>query len=116
MVEWHVAGVEPGTRLVDYAKAHLAVVAIDAIGPLIAAGAVLLGARIGRIDYPVHTGDTVAVTLAAIESLRLAAEPVALAVHFEDDDVIVVEKPARMHVHPVRPYRTGTPVHAPLHH
>ena len=101
-------------RLVEFAKAHLAVVPVGAIGPLIAAGAVELDGRAGRIADPVVPGSLIAVSRAAIASLAIAVEPAAIAVVFEDADVIVVDKPAGMHVHPIGDYRRGTLVNALL--
>ena len=43
-------------------------------------------------------------------------EPIPLAVVFEDESIIVIDKPAGMIVHPVRNVRTGTLVNALLHH
>jgi 23S rRNA pseudouridine1911/1915/1917 synthase len=102
-------------RLVDYAKAHLAVVDVPAIGPLIASGAVTINDRVGRIADPVHTGDMLGValdSLAAIDALVPAA--MTLPIAYEDDDLIVVDKPAGMHVHPIGPFRTDTVINALL--
>ena len=43
-------------------------------------------------------------------------EPVPLDIHYEDDHVIVLDKPAGMIVHPAGSVRTGTLVNALLHH
>lgn len=101
-------------RLVDHAKAHLVVVDVPAIGPLIASGGLTINGRVGRIADPVAPADVVEVT-AALENALVPA-PMTLPIVYEDDDLIVVDKPAGMHVHPIGPYRDGTVVNALLSH
>ena len=96
-------------RLVDVTKQHLAVVPIDDIGPLIANGRVQLAGRIGRIDDEVRPGDAL-----STDATGLAPEDHALAIAFEDDALIVIDKPHGMHVHPLGEFRTGTLLNAML--
>lgn len=103
-------------RLVDHAKAHLVVVPVGAIGELIKRGALAIDGRAGRIDAPVAPGARVTVDAAAIAEVAFIPEDVPLAIAFEDDDLIVVDKPAGMHVHPLGPHRTGTLLNALLWH
>lgn len=104
-------------RLVDYAKAHLATVAVGAVGPLIAQGAITVNGRVGTMTELVWPADVIAVTPEAhAAAFPLVPEPRALTICFEDEDLLVVDKPAGMHVHPVGPYRAGTLVNALLAH
>jgi 23S rRNA pseudouridine1911/1915/1917 synthase len=103
-------------RLVDVAKAHLGLVPVDAIGPLIATGAVTIGARVGTINDPVAVGDVLAIDLAALPAGTLAPAPMTLAIGYEDDDLIVVDKPSGMHVHPIGAFRDGTALNCLLTH
>lgn len=104
-------------RLVDYAKAHLATVAVGAVGPLIAQGAITVNGRIGTMSERVGPEDVIAVAPAAhAAAFPLVPEPRPLAICFEDEDLLVVDKPAGIHVHPMGPYRTGTLVNALLAH
>jgi len=99
---------ETPLRLVDHAKAHLVVVPVSEIGGLIAGGALQIEGRIGRIADLVHRGDLVTVDAAALAPLRVRPEDSALLVHHEDAELMICEKPAGMHVHPIGPYREGT--------
>jgi 23S rRNA pseudouridine1911/1915/1917 synthase len=99
-------------RLVDVAKAHLIAVPVDRVGPLIAAGGVTIDGRIGKIAELVHAG---AELVATPESL-VAAEPLAVPIAYEDDDLVAVDKPCAMHVHPIGRWRTGTLQNQLLHH
>jgi 23S rRNA pseudouridine1911/1915/1917 synthase len=101
-------------RLVDYAKAHLVVVPVGAIGELIKSGAIQIDGRTGRIDDPVEEGARVTVDVTAIAAIP--PEDVPLLVSYEDADLLVVDKPAGMHVHPLGPHRTGTLLNALLWH
>jgi 23S rRNA pseudouridine1911/1915/1917 synthase len=98
-------------RLVDVTKQHLAVVPIDDVGPLIANGRVQLAGRTGRIDDAVHPGDSL-----ATDATGLVPETCTLAIAFEDDALVIVDKPHGMHVHPLGEFRTGTLLNAMLWH
>jgi 23S rRNA pseudouridine1911/1915/1917 synthase len=111
-----VGGAAHGTRLVDHAKAHLAVVPVDGVGPLIATGAITIGPRVGRIADRVCTGDVLGIALAALPGAALAPAPMTLPIRYEDDALVVVDKPAGMHVHPIGAFRSDTVVNALLTH
>lgn len=100
-------------RLVDLVKQHLAVVAIDRIGSLIAGGAIMVDGRTGKINDHVAVGAELSV-LALPEVL--VPEDVPLVIAFEDGDLLVVDKPAAIHVHPLGAYRRGTLLNALLWH
>jgi 23S rRNA pseudouridine1911/1915/1917 synthase len=108
---FRVAG---AARLVDVAKQHLAVIAIDHVGPAIAAGAITVNGRRGAINDRVVDGDLLAVIGALGEPL--VPEPGPLRVLAEDADLLVVDKPAGMHVHPLGAHRTGSLLNALLWH
>lgn len=103
-------------RLVDAAKAHLGVVPVDEVGPLIASGAIAIGARVGTINDPVAIGDVLAIDLAALPASALAPAPMTLTIRYEDDDLVVVDKPSGMHVHPIGAFRVDTVLNCLLAH
>lgn len=103
-------------RLVDLAKAHLVVVAASEIGPLIAAGAIRVDGRAGSINGHVAAGQHLDVDIAALGEHALIPEAVTVPVLHEDDDLVIVDKPAGMHVHPIGPHRGGTVLNALLWH
>ncbi|WP_299699153.1 RluA family pseudouridine synthase [uncultured Tateyamaria sp.] len=61
-------------------------------------------------------GAVVEVTVEAAEESHIGAEDIPLDVVFEDDDLIVVNKPAGMVVHPAPGSPSGTLVNALMHH
>ncbi|MCY4414211.1 MAG: RluA family pseudouridine synthase [Alphaproteobacteria bacterium] len=67
-------------------------------------------------SHKVAVGDIYDVHMPELKEARLVAEDIPLAVVFEDEDIIVVNKPAGLVVHPAPGHHTGTLVHALLHH
>ena len=64
----------------------------------------------------VVSGDRLVVTIPEPEKLNLTPENIPLDILFEDEHLIVVNKPAGMVVHPAPGHYTGTLVHALLYH
>src|SRR5205085_6018062 len=64
----------------------------------------------------VKPGDPIEVRVPAPEPLEVAPEPIPLAVLFEDADIIVIDKPAGLVVHPAAGHASGTLVNALLYH
>ena len=75
---------------------------------LIEAAQVLLNNRQARPSTPVHAGDTVTVHLPAPQPVGLVAEALPLQIVYEDRDVVVIDKPAGMVVHPAPGHDRGT--------
>lgn len=73
------------------------------------------GIRI-KASYKVSAGEAVSVLLPEPEALKLLPEPIPLDILYEDSDVIVVNKPKDMVVHPAAGHYTGTLVNALLYH
>ena len=66
--------------------------------------------------FRVTEGAVINVTVAAAQDSHIGAENIPLDVVFEDDDLIVVNKPAGMVVHPAPGTPGGTMVNALIHH
>lgn len=64
----------------------------------------------------VKGGDLVSCTVSELQPLRAEAEDIPLDIVYEDDHVLVVNKPAHMVVHPAPGNANGTLVNAILHH
>ncbi len=83
---------------------------------LLESGAVVCrGRKVGKSDK-LPAGAEVAVTLPAPQPLEAAPEDLPLDVVYEDGDVIVVNKPVGMVVHPAPGHPSGTLVNALLYH
>ena len=79
-------------------------------------GDVTVNGRTVSKNYRQKAGDTILVTLPEPESLELQPENIPLDIVYEDDDLLVVNKPKGMVVHPAPGHSTGTLVHALLYH
>ena len=83
---------------------------------LIESGAVTVNGKAVSKSYKLTGGEDIAVTLPAPEPVKAVAQDIPLDVVYEDADVIVVNKPSGMVVHPAPGHADGTLVNALLHH
>ena len=77
---------------------------------------VLVNAKVEKPKYQVQAGDQIEVTIPDPVALDLEPENIPLDIVYEDDDVIVVNKPAGMVVHPSPGHPDHTLVNALLYH
>jgi len=83
---------------------------------LIDEGRVTVGGVVAAKSLRVRSGDEIEVVVPAPAPLEVLPEAIPLRVLFEDADLIVVDKPAGLVVHPAAGHATGTLVNALLHH
>lgn len=110
-----------GRKLVDVVKDRLAVLAITEVGEFVRDGGVLVDGEPGGINDLVPAGARLTVDAAALAVLGGAdrcTPPSAtpLTIVHEDEHLVVVDKPAGMHVHPLGEHRADTLVGAMLWH
>jgi len=80
------------------------------------AGQILVNDRSRPASYRVRSGDRVSLAVPPPEPSGLAPEPLALDILYEDDDLIVVNKPPGLVVHPAPGHRGGTLLNALVYH
>lgn len=83
---------------------------------LIDVGNVTVDGVVRRAKFKVTPGQVVMVTIPAPTVEAIEPEDIPLSILFEDEDVIVLDKPAGLVVHPAPGHATGTLVNALLHH
>ena len=83
---------------------------------LIEQGCVLVNGKPGKPSYKVRAGDRIAVEIPPPRPLEARPEDIPLDVLYEDDDLIVINKPAGLVVHPAAGNHEHTLVNALLHH
>lgn len=83
---------------------------------LIHAGNVCINGKCVRNNYRVKPDDLITVDEPAPAAPDIAAEDIPLDILYEDEDVILVNKPKGMVVHPAAGHNTGTLVNALLYH
>lgn len=84
---------------------------------LIKSGDVSLnGIPASKASQPVSQGDLIDVAIPAARSVEILPENIPLEILYEDDDLLVVNKPKGMVVHPAAGHDSGTLVNAILYH
>ncbi|MHA7963748.1 RluA family pseudouridine synthase [Paenibacillus sp. CAU 1782] len=82
----------------------------------IKSGAVTVNGRIVKANYKLNHEDQVQVDVPAAEDPEIEAENIPLDIVYEDSDVIVINKPRGMVVHPAPGHTSGTVVNALMYH
>ena len=88
----------------------------SAAAKLIESGAVTVCEKQSTKKYELKLGDRVEITLPEPETSEILPEDIPLDVVYEDSDLLVINKPSGMVVHPAPGNYTGTLVNALLHH
>ena len=111
-----VAADQAGDRLDRYLAAVLPGQSRSQVQRLIEQGLVTVEGRQARANLAVREGDRVTVNIPAAVATEVVAEDLPLPILYRDADVIVVDKPAGMVVHPAAGHESGTLVNALMHH
>lgn len=83
---------------------------------LIRDGDVTVNGRSVKASAHVRSGDRICVRIPAPRRLDIEPEAIPLEIVYEDSDLLVINKPAGLVVHPAPGHYTGTLVNALLHH
>lgn len=117
-MEFVVGAGEGGVRLDQFLAVRLAGhLSRSQVKKLIEAGEVETGGRaVKSAHYPVKPGETIRVEREGSREEETRAEAIPLDIVYEDQDLLVVNKPPGMVVHPAHGNRTHTLVNALLYH
>lgn len=105
-----------GARIDSFLAAHLDGVTRSAAQRLLEGGFVVCDSKTLAKNYRLRGDETLCVTLPEVKETEVTAQDIPLDVVYEDEDVIVVNKPVGMVVHPAPGHSDGTLVNALLHH
>ena len=106
-----------GGQRVDKALADASGLSRERIKALIGEGAVMMdGQAVAQPSAKAGAGAAWAIRVPAPATAQAAPQDIALAVVYEDDALIVIDKPAGLVVHPAAGNPDGTLVNALLHH
>jgi 23S rRNA pseudouridine1911/1915/1917 synthase len=112
-----VAGDEGSTRLDRVLAVRLQALSRSRLKALILAGSVTLkNTPVRDPAYHVAAGDTITIDVPEAIAAEPAGEDIALDIVYEDDDIIVIDKPKGLVVHPAAGHETGTLVNALIAH
>lgn len=79
-------------------------------------GEVLVNDQRVKRSYKVASGDAISIMPPEVQPTAIVSEAIPLDIVYEDDDLLVVNKPQGMVVHPAAGHTSGTLVNALLHH
>jgi 23S rRNA pseudouridine1911/1915/1917 synthase len=112
-----VAGDEGSIRLDRVLAVRLPVLSRSRLKALILDGSVTLkNTPVRDPAYHVASGDTITIDVPEAVAAEPAGEDIALDIVYEDDDIIVIDKPKGLVVHPAAGHETGTLVNALIAH
>jgi 23S rRNA pseudouridine1911/1915/1917 synthase len=112
-----IEGKIAGAGRLDKALAEASTLSRARVQALIAEGAVEIdGAPVTSASAKVAAGAAFRIHVPAASEPEARPQPIALHIAFEDEHLLVVNKPAGMVVHPAAGNRDGTLVNALLHH
>ena len=107
---------EPGARLDKYVTEHCAGLSRTQTQKLIGDGCVTVNDHPAKSGLKLNLGDRLTVSLPPPASTTLTPEDIPVNILYEDDDLIVVDKPSGLTVHPAPGHPNGTLVNALLSH
>ncbi|HSW56998.1 MAG TPA: RluA family pseudouridine synthase [Dehalococcoidales bacterium] len=107
---------ESGFRLDKYVSLKVPDISRTRAQNLIENGLITVNGRTARPSLQLETGSRLEITIPAPSAVTPAAEHIPLTIVYEDADLMVVDKPAGMTVHPAPGHYQGTLVNAVLAH
>ena len=111
-----VDGSDEGARLDAYLAARIDGWSRARLQRLIEAGDVLVNSKQVKVSYKVSAKDEIEVELTPPPSASFIAEDIPIDIVYEDDQLIVVNKPAGLVVHPAAGVYSGTLANALAYH
>ncbi|SFP94013.1 23S rRNA pseudouridine1911/1915/1917 synthase [Lachnospiraceae bacterium XBB1006] len=95
-------------RLPDYSRSF--------IQGLLEQQQVLVNQQCVKANYKLRVGDVICLTIPEQKEVAIEPENIPLSILYEDDDVLIVNKPKGMVVHPSAGHESGTLVNAIMYH
>jgi 23S rRNA pseudouridine1911/1915/1917 synthase len=111
-----ITGDQTGQRLDSFLATTLQDISRTRIQRAIEDGDILVNQRVAKPGYRLRDGDSIEIDLPEPPPVELSPEAVPLNIVYEDGDLIVVDKPAGMVVHPGAGIESGTLANALVYH
>jgi 23S rRNA pseudouridine1911/1915/1917 synthase len=103
-----------GVRVDKYVSEHFPDLSRTRAQKLINDGYVRVNGDVARAGYKLDTGDTITIEIPPVEPVLLQPEEIPLTILYEDDELLVIDKPAGLTVHPAPGHSSHTLVNAIL--
>jgi len=108
--------VDAGVRLDAFLADEIEPLSRSFLQKLIKEECILVNGNPVKSNYRLAGGDVITLTIPEPEPMDAAAEPIPLDIVYEDEDLLFVNKPKGMVVHPAPGHYTGTLVNGLLYH
>lgn len=105
-----------GKRLDQFLASLVPSLSRSQIQRLIERGNVFVNSKKERCSFRLHLNDEIEMVVPPPEEVNLLPEPIPLDIIYEDADLLVINKPAGLVVHPAAGHKSGTLVNALLYH
>jgi 23S rRNA pseudouridine1911/1915/1917 synthase len=115
-MEWTIVEESAGERIDKWLAEQVADLSRTQAQDLIESEALLVNGAKVKTNYKLRAGDEVSLTLPDPVEAKIEPQDIPLVVVYEDSDVIVVNKPRGMVVHPAAGHIKGTLVNALMYH
>lgn len=113
---WLIEEADQGIRIDKFLSEQAEELSRSRIQSLVKEAAILLNGAPCKSNSKLKCGDEITLTLPEDEELCVEAEEMELDIRYEDSDVIVVNKPKNMVVHPAAGHAHGTLVNGLMYH
>ena len=110
------ASTDIGTRLDKYLTEQIPDQSRSYIQKLLDDNFITVNGKSAKSNYKLRASDTITVEIPEAEELDIEPENIPLDIVYEDDDIIVINKPKGMVVHPAPGHTSGTLVNALMYH
>lgn len=116
MKEYFTIESQEGERVDRYLSEELEDRSRSYIQKLIKENHVLVNGKPVKANYRLSLGDNISITLPEIQEPDIPAENIPLDILYEDEDLLIVNKPKQMVVHPAPGHYCGTLVNALMYY
>lgn len=114
--EFKIEQQQAGIRIDKYLSDELEGISRSYIQKLMEEGNITVNQKCVKANYKLRSNDLIQILLPDPEELNIEPENIPLSILYEDEHLLVVDKPKGMVVHPAAGHTTGTLVHALLYH
>ncbi|MGA8532911.1 MAG: RluA family pseudouridine synthase [Candidatus Tumulicola sp.] len=112
----HVVTADEAGKRTDVVVARLSNASRALVADALKRGAVRINGELGKASRPLEQGDRLEFEIARRAEPIAAPEAIEIPIVYEDEDLVVIDKPAGMVTHPAHGSRSGTLVNALLAH
>lgn len=116
MIQEFTVGEDAGLRIDRYLSSSLKELSRSYLQKLLKDGGVSVNGKTVKSNYKVCTGDRIVLEVPEAVEPDIEAEQMELDILYEDADILFINKPKGMVVHPAAGHYTGTLVNGLMHH